>query len=348
MDNTANLISNSSRRGNTMRNTETMRCLTLAATLAAALLVATPGAAQAQWKPEKNVEVVVGLAAGSFQDHTGRMIQKVLQEQRLLGVTSSVVNRVGAGGIVAWAYLAQHAGDPQYLLVTSPSILTAHITGASQYSYTDFTPLAMLSSQYIALAVNASSPIKSGRDLMERLKKDITSVTFANNGLGNNLHILIALVAKSAGVDAKKLKVAIFQGGGELTTAVLGGHVDVISTATSNILPHLQAGKLRIIGIASARRLGGALATIPTWKEQGVDAVVPNWSGVMAPKGLTPAQLAWWDDVFAKVVKSEDWKNDLERNFQEPEYLASADAAAYLRTQYAQLKAALSDLGLAK
>jgi putative tricarboxylic transport membrane protein len=75
---------------------------------------------------------------------------------------------------------------------------------------------------------------------------------------------------------------------------------------------------------------------------------VPNWSGVMAPKGLTPAQLAWWDDVLGKLVKSEDWKTDLERNFQEPEYLASDDAAAYLRTQYAQLKAALSELGLAK
>ncbi len=91
---------------------DTMHRLTFATTLAATLLVATPGAAQTQWKPEKNVEVVVGLAAGSFQDHTGRMIQKILQEQRLLGVTSSVVNRVGAGGIVAWAYLAQHAGDP--------------------------------------------------------------------------------------------------------------------------------------------------------------------------------------------------------------------------------------------
>ena len=68
-----------------MRNTETMRCLMLAATFAAALLAAMPGAAQAQWKPEKNMEVVVGLAAGSFQDHTGRMIQKILQEQRLLG-----------------------------------------------------------------------------------------------------------------------------------------------------------------------------------------------------------------------------------------------------------------------
>lgn len=331
-----------------MHNIETVPSLARAATLAVALLFATPGAAQAQWKPEKNVEVVVGLAAGSFQDHTGRMIQKILQEQRLLGVTSSVVNRVGAGGGVAWAFFAQRAGDPHYLLIASPSILTAHITGASQYSYTDFTPMAMLSSQYIALAVHAGSPIKSGHDLLERLKKDVTSVTFANNGRGNNLHILMALVTRSAGGDPKKMKTVIFQGGGELTTALLGGHVDVISTATSNILPHQQAGKLRIVGIASAQRLGGALAAVPTWREQGVDAVVPNWSGVMATKGMTPAQLAWWDEVLGKIVKSEDWKAGLERNFQEPEYLASADAAAYLRTQYAQLKAALADLGLAK
>ena len=331
-----------------MRNTEIVHCLTLAVALATALLVAPTATAQAQWKPEKNVEVVVGLAAGSFQDHTGRMIQKILQEQRLIGVTSGVVNRVGAGGAVAWAYLAQRAGDPHYLLITSPSILTTHIIGASQYSHTDFTPVAMLSSQYIALAVNASSPIRNGQDLLERLTKDVASVTFASSGRGNNLHILIALVAKSAGVDVKKLKIAMFQGGGELTTAVLGGHVDVISTATSNILPHLQAGKLRIIGIASSRRLGGALAAVPTWREQGVDAVVPNWSGVMGAKDMTAAQLAWWDNVFGKLVKSEDWRTSLERNFQEPEYLASADAAAYLRTQYAQLKAALSELGLAK
>ncbi len=302
----------------------------------------------AQWKPEKNVEIVVGLAAGSFQDLTGRTVQRIIQEQKLINVSSSVVNKVGAGGVIAWSYLTTRAGDPHYLLITSPSILTSHIMGVSPHSHTDFTPVATLSGQYIALAVNANSPIKSGRDLIDRLKKDVNAVTFANNGRGNNLHILIAQVAKGAGVDVKKLKVAIFQGGGELTTAALGGHVDVIATATSNILPHLQSGKLRIIGIGSPRRLSGTLAAVPTWKEQGLDIVAQNWSGVVGPKGMTSAQLATWDEVFGKLVKTEEWKAGLERNYQEAAYLNSSETAAYLREQNALLRASLVDLGLAK
>jgi len=318
------------------------------ATGAALLAMVAGWPAYAQWKPEKNVEIVVGLAAGSFQDHTGRLLQRIIQEQKLIGTSSSVVNRAGGGGSIAWAYLAQRANDPHTLLITSPTILTSNIIGATPYSYTDFTPVATLSGQYIALAVNTNSAIKSGRDLLERLKKDINSVTFANNGRGSNLHILMGLVAASAGVDVKKLKIAIFQGGGELTTAVLGGHVDVISTATSNILPHYVSGKLRIIGIGAPQRLGGALANVATWKEQGVDAVVHNWSGVMGPRGMTAAQLAAWDEVFGKIVKTDEWKSDLERNFQEPAYLTSRETAVYLREQHALMRAALVDLGLAK
>jgi putative tricarboxylic transport membrane protein len=312
------------------------------------LIAATLGTAHAQWKPEKNVEIVVGLAPGSFQDHTGRMLQTILQDHKLLPVTSSVANRIGANGAVGWAYMARQAGDPHYVMILSPTILTANITGGTQYNYSDFTPLAMLSSQYVALAVNAGSAIRDGQNLLDRLKKDVSSVAFADNGMANNLHILVVLVAKSAGADVKRLKVAIFQGGGELTTALLGGHVDVISTATSNVLPHVQSGKLRIVGIASPRRLAGALAQVPTWKEQGVDVVVPNWSGIMGPKNLTAAQIAWWDETIGKVVKTDEWKTDLERNFQEHEYLPSAEANAFLRSQHAQLKAALTDIGLAK
>ena len=316
--------------------------------IALLLAMATASRAQTPWKPEKNVEIVVGLAAGSFQDLTGRTLQKILQQQKLLAVSSSVVNKVGAGGAIAWAYLAQRARDPHHLLIISPSILSAHITGATPYSYTDFTSVAMLSGQYIALAVNTNSPIKSGRDLVQQLKNDPASVTFANNGRGSSLHILIARVANSAGIDVKKLKIAIFQGGGELTTAVLGGHVDVIATATSNILPHLQSGKLRIIGIGSPSRLGGALAEVPTWKEQGIDAIVSNWCGVLGPRGMTPAQIALWDDVFGKLTKTDEWKTGLERNFQEAGYLNSRETTDYLRTQYAQLRGSLGALGLAK
>lgn len=302
----------------------------------------------AQWKPDKNVEIVVALAAGSFQDHTGRLLQKIMQEQKLVPVSVSVVNRPGGGGNVGWSYFATRTNDPHYLLITSPTILTSNIIGATPHNYSDFSPVATLSGQYIALATNASNSIKSGRDLLERLKRDVTSVTFANNGRGSSLHILMGMVAKSTGADVKKLKIAIFQGGGELTTAAMGGHVDVIATATSNILPHHVAGRLRILGIASPQRLSGTLADAPTWKEQGVDAVVQNWSGVMGSKGMTPPQLAAWDDVFGKIVKTDEWKAGLERNAQEAHYLNSSDTTQYLRDQHARLRVALTDLGLAK
>ncbi len=324
------------------------RFQTLIIAYATAFLGMNSISSYAQWKPEKNIEIVIGLTPGSFQDHTGRMIQKIMQEQKLLNVVTNVVNKAGAGGVVAWAYMGTRANDPHYLLVASTSVLTSHILGVSLHAYTDFTPIASLSAQYIALAVSAGSSIKSGRDLMERLKKDINSVAFANNGRGNNLHIMIAVVAKAAGVDVRKLKIAFFQGGGELTTAVLGGHVDVIATATSNILPHLQSGKMRIIGIASPKRMTGTLADVPTWKEQGVDTIVQNWSGIFGPKGLTPAQVTAWEDVFGKVVKTSEWKTGLENNHQVDTYLPSRETAALLREQYGLLRASLVDLGVAK
>jgi len=300
-----------------------------------------------RWEPEKNVEIVVGISAGSNQDRIARTIQRIWQDKGLLNVTSSVVNRPGGGGAVGLANMNQHAGDPHYFTIASPTMLTNHITGGSPYNFTDFTPMALLGSQYVALAARPDSPLKSGRDLTERLRKDPSSVAFGSNGRGNNLHILIATVANTAGADVRTLKIVVFQGA-ELMTALLGGHVDVIATVASNILPHMQAGKMRMIGIAAPQRLAGPLAEVATWKEQGVEAVVPNWAGVMGTKGMSSPQIAFWDGVFARAVQTDEWKQELERNFWEAQYLNSADYSKYLRDEYLQRKAVLTDLGLAK
>src|SRR5262249_18515282 len=119
------------------------RFVSLAPAIAAGILVVQAlvpsAAARAQgWKPERNVEVVVGLTAGSSQDRTGRALQKIWQDTGALGVTSSVANRVGGGGQIAWNHLAQHAGDGHYVLVVSPSIVTSQITGASRLAFGDF------------------------------------------------------------------------------------------------------------------------------------------------------------------------------------------------------------------
>jgi putative tricarboxylic transport membrane protein len=158
----------------------------------------------------------------------------------------------------------------------------------------------------------------------------------------------MALLAKAAGGDARKLKTVVFQGGGEAMTALLGGHIDVNSSAANNVLPHKEAGKLRVLGVAASRRLGGVLADVPTWKEQGVDALVTNWRMVAGPKGMTAAQVAYWDGVLTKLTQTEEWKKDLELNAFENTYRNSAATVRYLNAEYEQFRAALSEVGMAK
>ena len=320
-----------------------------AAAVAAGVLGVT-SIAQAQpgaWKPDKNVEIVVGLTAGSSQDRGARAIQSIAQAKALLGVNMTVANRVGGGGNVAWNYLATHAGDAHWLQIASPTILTNYIIGTAQFTYADYTPLALLGNQYIGFAVRPDSPLKTVRDLADRLRADPASVSIGLNSLGSYLHMMCALSARALRVDPKKLKLVIFQGG-ELMTAGLGGHVDVIATVTSNLLPHVQSGKLRMLGISAPRRLAGALAQTPTLKEQGVDVVLANWQGVFGPPKLTPAQIAYWDNVFGRLVKTDEWKRDQDQNLWESDYLASADYARFLKTDYEQAKAVFIELGLAR
>jgi putative tricarboxylic transport membrane protein len=312
----------------------------------AALLGAAPSPAQS-WKPEKNVEIVVGLTAGSSQDRTGRALQKIWQDTNALGVSSTVVNRVGGGGQIAWTYLSQRAGDPHYVLVVSPSIVTSQITGASRLRFADFTPLALLGGQYLAVAVRAESPIASGRDLMERLKRDPYTLSMGINTAGSSLHIAAGLMVKAAGGDPRKGRYVVFQGG-ELMTAALGGHVDSIVTVASNIQPHVESGKLRMLAVAAPRRLSGALASAPTWKEQGLDLVMTNWAGVIGARGLNPQQIAFWDRALAAVVTTAEWKAFIAANQWEADYQNGADFLRYLRAEDAKLRSALTDLGLAK
>lgn len=303
----------------------------------------------AEWKPEKNVEVMVPISAGSAADRTTRLIQRILQEKRLIEVSSSVVNKPGGGGTIGWTYLNQHAGDGHYVAVATIALVTNYIIGQSTFKYTDFTPLAMLMTEHVVFAVRADSGLKAGSELVERLRKDPSSVTvtFAPSA-GNQFHIAAGQVMKAAGGDPRKLKVIVYNGSREAMAAVLGGHIDVIVTAASNVVPQMKAGKMRTIALASVQRAGGPLAEIPTWKEQGADAAVGLWRSVIGPRGLNPAQIAYWDQVLARLARSEEWQKELEANLASDIFVASREARSFLDSQDRELRNALTELGLAK
>lgn len=110
-------------------------------------------------------------------------------------------------------------------------------------------------------------------------------------------------------------------------TTLLGGHVDLVSSAANNVIGHVAAGKVRVIGITAPQRLAGALATVPTWCEQGVNAVLSNWRLVAAPNGVTQQQIAYCEGALAKVVETDEWKKDLEQNDFENLFMRSQETA---------------------
>ena len=141
----------------------------------------------------------------------------------------------------------------------------------------------------------------------------------------------------------------VFKGSGESVTAMLGGHVDVMVSSAGSVLPLLQSGQARILGIAAAQRMTGALASVPTFKEQGINtAGIAAWRGFVAPRGLTPTQIAFWDDALEKVSETPEWKKGLDEGDVVRQYLRSREFGKYLDGEYALAKTVMSELGLAK
>ncbi len=312
-----------------------------------AQLAALPAAAQG-WKPEKNVELIVPGGAGGGQDRTARIMQKIMQAG-LVPTTVTVSNRPGGGSNVAYTYLNQYTGDGHYLASATATLLTNYILGTSPLNYTHFTPVSVLYGEFIGFAVKADGPFKTGKDIIERMRTAPDSVAFAfGTSAGNANHIGIALALKAAGVDPVRIKTVVFKASIEATTALMGGHVDVVATPMSTYIPVLGTGKIRIVAIAAPQRVGGQFAGVPTWAEQGYNAVMPSFRMYIGAKGLDARQLRYWDGVFAKLAVSPDWKKELADNEWQSSYMNSADTRKYLDAQSASYRKILTELGLAK
>jgi putative tricarboxylic transport membrane protein len=314
-----------------------------------AAMLASPLAGAQAWKPEKPVEIVIGTSPGGPQDRTGRLIQKLLQEGKLVSTPVNVVNKPGGGGAVGLNYLNQHPGDGHYLMVNALSLLTNHITGKSTLSYADFTPIAVMGVENVGLTVRADSPLKSPKEVLDRLRKDPGSLSVAiGTALGNATHISFALAMKAAGVDIRKLKTVVFNSGGESMSALLGGHVDMAASAPSSVLGQIRGGKMRMLAIGAPQRLPGDLSSVPTWKELGVNSSYELWRGLAGPKGMSRAQVQYWDAALAKLVQHDEWKKELAANDMLNVYKNSAETAKYWREENEEVKGVLTELGLAK
>lgn len=319
--------------------------------LLSAFLIATAAPAAAQDSAlTKPVEVVAPASPGGGWDATARVFVKALQDEKIVTQPISVINKPGGSGVVGWNYMNQHAPDGHVVAMSSTVIHANELLGRTTMSLADVTPLAMLTTEWHAVVVGKNSPVKTGKDLMEKLKQDPASLSIGIGlGVGNDDYMSFMKAAKAAGVEVTKLKrIVIFPSGKELMVAVLGGHVDVISTGLSEIVEQHRADKVRIVAISSPKRLDGADADLPTWDEQGIDGDFGHWRGLFGPKGMSAGQVKVWDDIIAKLVRTTSWKEGIARNGWDDAYLPSAEYKAFLEKEGKSFATTFNELGIAK
>lgn len=313
------------------------------------VLLAAGAAPAADWKPAGPVEFIVGSAPASSQDRAARVLQGIIQDNKLTNVPIVVVNKPGAGGTVGLSYMNQRPNNGQFLSFTSPNIVSNFILGQTDLKHTDFTPIAVLYLSYEVFAVQTDSPLKTGAELAGKVKADPTSVSFAfGTSRGNAQHVGIALLAKAVGAEPAKLRTPVFDSSSKATMSVLGGHADVAVSIPPTFLPQVESKQVRILGVAAPQRLAPPFADIPTWKEQGFDFVATHWNGIVGPKGMTPEQIAYWDGVLKKASETPAWKSFVKESLLEDRFLLSQEAAPFLDTEFEQYRTVLTALGMAK
>ena len=300
------------------------------------------------WKPERPVELIVAAAPAGANDRIGRAIQRTLQESKLANPVN-VMNKPGGGQAVAFAYLNSYTANPHYLGLASSSWLTTVAAGRGTITPRDLTPIVKMLDEYQVYFVRAESPIRTARDIIDRLKADPGSLSFGfSTAAGNPLHISIATLARHAGADPTKVKAVVFNSGSDTAIQVAGGHLDVGVQSPGSAFQLAQAGKIRIIAVGAPRRHPGPLANIPTLREQGIEVDATVFYTIFGAKGITPAQTAYWDSAISSVMQSEQLKQDLVRNYWTIDIVGHRDLPAFLERELENYRRALTEIGMLK
>jgi len=319
-----------------------------AALLAGSCLWTLSAQAQSPWKPTERINYVIGVAPGGTVDLYARGVKDTLDTLKLVnGQTILVENKVGAGGALAMQLLKSHAGNAHYLGTFHTGAIAGAVTGLIKADPRDFVPVAMLVEETSLVAVRADSPLKDGKDLIAALKADPGKLRIAvAPAMGQNTHLAIAKPLNTAGVAIDKLTIAPFRSSAESVTALLGGHVDVVSATAPVLLPQVQAGKLRLLASAAPEPGTGPLAGVKTWREQGVPADYVSYNGVTLPPGVNADQIRFWEDALRKVSQDKTWIALVEKSGNKPIFRGYVDSHRYLQSEWAASTELVKQLNL--
>jgi tripartite-type tricarboxylate transporter receptor subunit TctC len=288
--------------------------------------------------PNKPIHLYTGYGAGGVGDVAARIITEVMEKD--LGVPIVVANRPGAQATLNANLVTKHPTDGYQIGVVTfaPLAIVPHMVPVS-YTPDDFTFIGGFGRNQYGLAVRADSPYKTVADLVEAGKKG-KSVFFGAPGAPNN----IAMYELGDKTGAKFEQV-LYKSGNETVMALIGGQVEAIVQTPSEILPHVESGRLRLLASVSPARWQ-IRPDMPTMVEQGFDVQIESWQGMAGPKGMDPKVVARLEKALLDAMKNEGVIKKYESMGLDPVSMTGEEYGRAVRKGSEEIGKALKQLGL--
>lgn len=292
--------------------------------------------------PTKPLRLVVGLAPGGATDIVARLVAQKLTDA--LGQSVIVDNRSGAAGSIGAAIVAKAEPDGYTLLVVSSSFaINPSLYDLAFDSIKDFSPVIQIGEAPFLLVVNSSLPVRSVKDLIALAKAKPGTLNFSSGGHGGSGHMAGELFKHMAGIQVEHVP---YRGGSPAVTAVISGQVQFTFSAIVAGLRHWRDGRLRALGVTSAKR-SNAAPDLPTIAEAGVPGYQAlTWYGVLAPAGTPKAAIIKLNKEIDRIVHMPEIVRRFEAGGAEPVGGAPADFARHLADEINRFGKLVKDVGI--
>jgi tripartite-type tricarboxylate transporter receptor subunit TctC len=296
-------------------------------------------AVSAQTYPAKAVSFVVPFPPGGRTDLTARTVAQFLKSE--LGQPVVIVNKPGASGVLGAKEVAGAAPDGYTLGFFSTGFLTTQYTVPTPTNVREYELVALMNYDPAAVAASAAKGWKTLSEVVAAGKAKPGALRIGINP-GSSAHIFAAAFSSVAGIEATYVP---FKGGSERAAALAGGHIDLDFDIVAPMKPMRDAGKLHVLGIASAARVE-LYRDLPTLREQGVDLVIHSWHGVFAPRGTSGAVLATLETALERVARNREFVDQMATQLLGVRYMSRAEFTRFFAEQDAQFKPLIQKLGL--
>src|SRR5713226_7852920 len=296
------------------------------------------------FRPARPVEVVVHTGPGGGSDLLARAVALMVEREKLLPVRMQVVNKTGGGGAVAAAYLAEKRGDQNTIGFFTGVWLTSPLTSReAKISLRDLTPIARLVLEPAVIAVKADAPYRTLADFVAAARQNSAQLKQSGGSITSRDNVVRQLLQKHTGARWAFIS---FPGGGERIAALLGGHVNIMVIEPEEAGEHIRAGNMRVLAQVSEKRLA-KFPNVPTLKQAGFDVpIVPQVRGVVAPPGIPKENVAFWEDFFRRLTRTQSWRKYIEDNQFEDGYQNAAELAKFYDEFTDRMREILKDAGV--